>query len=167
MLRRCAWVAFLVACSGGSSSPGAATATSAPSAPLAPSAATAEPGPASSPGAAGQPAADDLGPLLQTVLDMPELVGFWHPDQPGRKPLRVAITEPVKSRPPLRMFGVPVEYVEPSAGGPHVVFGHVDRNGNDAHVGLSYPAEGVVARVELRRHDDAKWSVVKKSVSER
>jgi len=107
----------------------------------------------------------DDAQIIQAVLDHPTLAGFFHPEVPGRVPVKLAM--PDSRHVPLSKFGQPVAIV-PWSEEPHAAVILVEQfTGQDkeAFVRLVYPVEGVVGEFELSLQGK-QWVIVKAHVRE-
>ena len=117
----------------------------------------------------------ELAKLVQQTLDIDRLAPFWHPDNPGREPLRLVRSPFLASiagpalKPTLMMFGSKVEWIEPSAtkdGRPYFEFTKLEATKRGVELHFRYPVEGLIGSVVfLRRHDA--WVLQTKNVAER
>lgn len=111
---------------------------------------------------------DDVSPILQQVIDHPDLQQYLHPELPERKPLAVARTAAVSEGVKLSKFDSAVEIREEAEleGRPFLRFDGVEIDGAEAQVRLSYPVEGLRVDARLQREGGA-WSVSSFSLVER
>ena len=72
--------------------------------------------------------------------------------------MRVAVTEPVKDRPPLSMFGSPVVYVDPSDAKSFRFTKVTLTSDKSATVELRYPRQGLVGHVKFTHDPQAGWT---------
>jgi len=108
----------------------------------------------------------DVAKIAQLVLDLNTLQKYYHPELPGRKPLRMLKSGPMQNEPRLVMFGQPVEYVPVGSPTPHFEFTRIDVTGDGAVVEFSYPVEGLRGTANLRKAGGS-WQIEKSSVRER
>ena len=110
----------------------------------------------------------DRASAAQAALDMEPLQTFFHPQEPGRKPLLILKNGQVADEPRLMKFGEPVRYVPPAEakGKPHVEFTLLKVDNGSASVTLLYPVEGIEARAALRKQGGV-WKVESQSIREK
>ncbi len=107
-------------------------------------------------------------PLLQLVLDLPELQQYYHVDSlPERSPLRLVCSDPACADASLEKFGAPVEVspAAPEGDQPYLEITRFDQQASSAEVEFRYPVEGVVGRVSLSKTGDT-WSVTEARLAE-
>jgi hypothetical protein len=108
--------------------------------------------------------------LLQRVLDLDILSPYWHPDLPGRRPLRVAATGPLagpEAPTTLTIFGGPVVFEPPAAGQRDLFeFTAVESSARRVHITFRYGPEGLQGSVRFQRRGN-QWLLVEKQVAER
>lgn len=110
--------------------------------------------------------------LLQQVLDLDILSPFWHPDRPGRRPLRVAAAGPLaglEAAPALSIFGEPVVFESPAAAADRRAlfeFTGIESSARRVHITFRYGPEGLQGSVRYQRRGD-QWLLVEKQVAER
>jgi hypothetical protein len=146
-------------------------------APPPPSTVTAQPPP--QPGASETPppiAIDqELGPILQALVDAPPLEMYFHVDElPERAPLRIARTDAVQAEPPLEKFGAPVLYQDPAelANLPYLEIVSIERvtsptQGEGARIRFRYPVEGIVGEAIIGPIPEGGWRLLRAEISER
>ncbi len=112
---------------------------------------------------------DQRKALLQKVLDLDLLAGYWHRDRPGRDPLRVAQSDIVKGNPRLSMFGADVVYAGKDelkrSKAPYFEFVKLSSSATRTRIEFRYPVEGVVGHVVFEKRSGS-WSMADKSVAE-
>lgn len=106
--------------------------------------------------------------VLQTVLDLPALEGYFHPTQPQRRPLRVLKNNVVAENVQLSKFGEPVQLITPDEARqketPYFEFTQADLQGSQATVAFRYAVEGIRGKVRLER--DGSWKAVSHEIVE-
>lgn len=105
--------------------------------------------------------------LLQRVLDLDILSPYWHPDRPGRRPLRVAATGPLAgpdAPPALTISGEAVQFVAPA--GDLFEFTALESSARRVRITFRYGPEGLQGSVRFQRRGD-QWLLVEKQVGER
>jgi hypothetical protein len=106
----------------------------------------------------------DRDALFQQVLDLPGLAPYWHPDQPGRRPLRAVIAPAVAAAlgldappPALTLGGEPVVFVSPGEGGAaHFEFSAMRSTARRVEIEVRHRLEGVTGTIVFRRRFD-RW----------
>lgn len=94
--------------------------------------------------------------LFRQVLNASEISPYWHPDKPGRDPLRIVKSVHLPEQ-PLTMFGSPVVFVEEAEAirmGKKLAYLRVlrlDATSSSATVVVTYPVEGITATSTFRR----------------
>jgi hypothetical protein len=94
--------------------------------------------------------------LFKKVLNLSELSPHWHPDKPGRDPLRI-VKSPHLPEQPLTMFGSPVSFVEESDAVKmsktlaYLRILRLESTSSRATVVVTYPVEGITATATFRR----------------
>jgi hypothetical protein len=105
--------------------------------------------------------------LIGQVVDLDVLRDYWHPEVPGRQPLRIVLGEHTAGRPELRKFGTPVVYVEaarPSE--PALEITRLRSTKTRATIEFAYAVEGVSGHaVFVRRHGE--WRLEDRTLVER
>lgn len=93
--------------------------------------------------------------LLQQVLDHAALAPFWHPDHPGRRPLRLETSGALApgDAPAFMLMGAPVALVDAAASGAGPVFRFtaLKSSAQRVTIAFAYPVEGVVGTAQFRR----------------
>ena len=121
-------------------------------------------------GAVAQATGDDLRRILQRVIDLPELDGYYHvSERPDRKPLRVVLDRSMPTGVAVTKFGEPVVFLTPQLADttrPYLAILRLDVSGDSGYVEFSYPAEGLLGSVTLSRQDTA-WLVSESRLVER
>ena len=104
--------------------------------------------------------------ICQSVLDLEDLEVFFHPTEPGRKPLPVLRNGVVKEGSNLTKFGEPVRLVtdETAKGSPYFEFTSLDVRDGSATVTFQYRVEGIQGKAELRR--EGGWKVTSHEIVE-
>lgn len=114
--------------------------------------------------------ASELAPLVEQVLDLRALSPFWHPDQPGRKPVRIAPRSAFEGVQPWHKLGVPVQFVEASRaradGQPFFEVTKIDATATRLELRFEYAVEGIVGGATFKKRGDA-WYMVHHEVAER
>ncbi len=108
--------------------------------------------------------------ILQRALDVHEASPFWHPDKPGRDPLRITKSDFIPDQPVFTMFGSPVKWIDPSEAKPGSAFLKVTgftTSKTRVYVSYTYPVEGMSAKVELRPSETDDWRVHHTTLTER
>jgi len=102
---------------------------------------------------------------LQKTLEVDALAPYWHDKS---HPMKIALTDVVKDKPVLSMFGLPVVYVDASAEPRAFRFTKVVlESGRSAKVELKYPREGLFGQVEFTHDAQGGWAVQSRSIAER
>ena len=111
---------------------------------------------------------DAVQPIVQLVIDLPQLQQFLHPELPDRKPLVLIQTDEVSPGLALKKFGQPVAIRElrTAENAPYLRLTQLEITGAKAHVRLEYPVEGVKGEADLEQRD-GEWRVVKSRIWER
>lgn len=112
---------------------------------------------------------EDLGPILQALVDSPPMDSYFHIDEvPERAPLRIAKTPAVEGEPPLEKFGAPVQYQELSelASLPHLEILSVERTEKGARVQFRYAVEGINGVAEIGPKPEGGWRVLRAEFTE-
>lgn len=115
--------------------------------------------------------------LVERTLDLDALAPYWHPDRPGRDPLRVITNGIVEGTPEIRMFGSKVVYLEGAqaeiaraqvakGGKPFFELTKLESAGRRVRIEFRYPVEGISGHVLFRKRGDD-WVVADKRVVER
>lgn len=108
--------------------------------------------------------------MFQKLLDLDLLAPFWHPEQPGRDPLKLVENQVVAGQPELTIFGSKVVYVDKAEAQrqklPFFEITRLTSSATKARIEFQFPVEGVVGHVEFeKRFDD--WQLTGKEVAER
>jgi hypothetical protein len=126
-------------------------------------------GPAESDPPVAPAVGEDLGPILQALVDSPPMDSYFHIDEvPERAPLRIAKTPAVEGEPPLEKFGAPVQYQDRSelASLPHLEIVSVERTEKGARVEFRYQVEGIVGVAEIGPKPEGGWRVLRAEFTE-
>jgi hypothetical protein len=100
----------------------------------------------------------------QAVLDLDALAGFWHADQPDRRPLRVLANEHLPEG-ELQLFGEPIVRIDAPDSGAYFVFTNANVEDDRAELYFRYPIEGVAGHAILEWTETG-WRVVDSEVVE-
>jgi hypothetical protein len=96
----------------------------------------------------------DLQQLAQMTIDLDILAKYFHPELPGRKPLRLLKNTVVSDDLALTKFGEPVRWVsadEAKKGGAVFEISKIDIRGATATVSFSYAIEGLRGTATFRK----------------
>lgn len=108
--------------------------------------------------------------MLRKALNLPELSPYWHPNVPGRDPLRIVKT-PLLSEQQLTMFGSQVVWIEEAEAKKGVAFFRITKlaaTRTKATLSFEYPVEGVLGSATFSRYDgDKEWRLEHGEVRER
>jgi len=107
--------------------------------------------------------------VIERAVDVRAMAKYWHPDTPGRDPLRIVRSPHFPESPAFRMFGSAVVWIDPSEasrGTAYLQITSFEATATRMHVAYEYPVEGVSTRVELRPSGD-EWIVHHADVRER
>jgi hypothetical protein len=142
-------LAVATACSGGGRAPAASGSASGASGSAVPS---------TTPGVR-MPSAANVSPV-QDLLTAPELAPYWHPDQPGRVPVRLVENPNSTDRPVFPLHGADVVWIAASAATPGSAYVEVTFQLVDGLLELTarYPIEGVTARATYVPLQPSGWS---------
>lgn len=117
--------------------------------------------------------ASEKSSLLRQTLNLGEISRYWHPDKPGRDPLRLVRT-PLLAEEKLTMFGSPVTWIdeaEAKKGTAFFTITKIEATKTKATVTFAYPVEGVVGtalfKPTIGRHHARDWRLERASVAER
>ncbi len=108
--------------------------------------------------------------LVGQVLNLDLLAKYWHPEKPGRDPLRVVENEVVSDAPSFKMFGSPVLYASKaelqSAKHAYFELTKLEATATRVRIDFEYEVEGVRGYVEWRKPTDD-WRITDNSVVQR
>jgi hypothetical protein len=108
--------------------------------------------------------------LLKQTLNLSELSKYWHPDKPGRDPLRIVRT-PLVVEERLTMFGSPVVWIdeaEAKKGTAFFTITKLEATKTKATVSFAYPVEGVAGTATFKHALGTEpWRLENASVAER
>jgi len=108
--------------------------------------------------------------MLRQTLNLPSLSPYWHPNVPGRDPLRIVKT-PLVSESKLMMFGSQVVWIDDAEAKKGVSFLRItslSASKTKATLTFEYPIEGVLGTATFSRFDgDKDWRLVHGAVRER
>lgn len=113
-------------------------------------------------GAPAQLPTAELDALLQRVIDLDVLAPYWHPDRPGRLPLKVRPGEAVAHAPALSLGGAPIVYAPDG----DFDFTQLESTRRRVRIEFRHAAEGVVGHVVFKRRGD-QWLLQEKRVAEK
>lgn len=108
--------------------------------------------------------------LLKQTLNLGEIAKYWHPDKPGRDPLRIVRT-PLVAEESLTMFGSPVVWIaeaDAKKGSAYFTVTKLEATKTKATVAFAYPVEGVVGTAVFKRSAPTDtWRLESATVAER
>ena len=109
-------------------------------------------------------------PLIQTILDIPELQQYYHVDVlPERSPLVLVLPAGAGPVTGLEKFGKPVVVADAPPTDPEAPFFHITeiaRHGETTRVAFTYAVEGVLGHA-LLMPEDGGWTTLETWVAER
>lgn len=109
-----------------------------------------------------------LQTICQMTLDLPELQKYYHPEAPGRTPVKVIKNSFLKDKISLSKFEKPVEFIEKEEADkkniPAFEFTSINITDKTATVEFRYAVEGIKGNAEFKF--DEKWEVVSKNLVE-
>ena len=109
----------------------------------------------------------DVREICGLTLGLPSLRPYFHSDQPGRLPVRVAIYDVMRLPLDIEMFGKKVTFAHPEAleGEPFLVFTTFEKGEGKALVRFRYDVEGVRGEARFVKKE-GRWVVARDSVVE-